>query len=107
MIKIKFWSLVDTMKSHRWFTILPEEAPTSNLSTLKNEAAGSAEMLETTHRNKWCHNSTQCYIINRLIEKKGTKHTHNFYFAYYQFSLQVILRISTLCILPIYFLHVH
>jgi len=52
MIKIKFWCWFDTMKSHRWFTIVSKEAPTSNLSTLKNEAAGSAEMLVTTVHNK-------------------------------------------------------
>jgi hypothetical protein len=44
------------MKSHTLFTNSSEEAPTSNLSTLKNEAADSAEMLVTTHRNKWHHN---------------------------------------------------
>jgi len=41
--------------------------------------------------------------VNRLTEKKGIKYTHNFYFAYYQFSLQVILGISTLRILPYLF----
>jgi len=44
------------MKSHWWFTIVSEEAPTSNLSTVKNEAAGSAVMLVTTDHKKWCHN---------------------------------------------------
>lgn len=79
------------MKSHRWFTIVSEEAPTSsNLSTLKKEAAGSTDMLVTTD-----HNS----VI--------TQHTM-FTLPTIGFPLQVILGIVTICSVPYaYFLYVH